>query len=194
MIQGMVFPQPSSFIRRKFLDQVGLLNEKLHYGMDYDLFARIALVGDFCRVPKIFSRYRLHKDSKSVKSSMHFTEDWTYTFLNILHNTQRDNILTILTDLGIYSPQTFEFEKYNFPIIYGNYNEHLALFYFLSRVMQLDYTHGNFSRLRKIHDYISSHFTDEIREIPELYTIYMRYKFIPDFMILALRKLKRILL
>ncbi|MBM4134849.1 MAG: glycosyltransferase [Nitrospira sp.] len=38
-------PQPAVFIRRSVLDQVGLLDDSLHYCLDYDLWLRAALAG-----------------------------------------------------------------------------------------------------------------------------------------------------
>ena len=37
-ISGIVFSQPSAFYKKKYLDQVGFLDESLHFGMDFDLF------------------------------------------------------------------------------------------------------------------------------------------------------------
>ncbi|MFN6040079.1 MAG: glycosyltransferase family 2 protein, partial [Bacteroidota bacterium] len=37
------FPQPSSFFRRKIIEETGLLKTDLHYGMDFELLARVAL-------------------------------------------------------------------------------------------------------------------------------------------------------
>jgi glycosyltransferase involved in cell wall biosynthesis len=45
-------PQPSAFIRRQAIDTVGLLDERLHYTMDLDLFLRIARH----RTPRFVSR------------------------------------------------------------------------------------------------------------------------------------------
>jgi glycosyltransferase involved in cell wall biosynthesis len=45
-------PQPSAFIRREAIDTVGLLDERLHYTMDLDLFLRIAEH----RTPRFVSR------------------------------------------------------------------------------------------------------------------------------------------
>ena len=35
--------QQSSYFRRAALDQVGYLDEEMHYGMDWDLFIRIGI-------------------------------------------------------------------------------------------------------------------------------------------------------
>ena len=58
-------PQPSSFIHRRAIDAVGLLDERLRYTMDLDLFLRIA---DH-RAPRFVSRplaaATMHSDAKT---------------------------------------------------------------------------------------------------------------------------------
>ncbi len=58
--------QPSAFIRRAVLDEVGFLDTSLHYFMDWDLWLRIGARHPFVHVPELWSSYRLHPDSKTV--------------------------------------------------------------------------------------------------------------------------------
>ncbi len=44
MVENFI-PQPAVFIRRSVLDQVGLLDDSLHYCLDYELWLRAALAG-----------------------------------------------------------------------------------------------------------------------------------------------------
>ena len=86
-LAGMAFSQPAAFYRKKYIDKVGgKLNEELHYGMDFDLFCRLALVCDFVPVTDIFARYRLHYQSKSVSQANLFMADWNKTFVNLCNN------------------------------------------------------------------------------------------------------------
>ena len=55
-------PQPATFWRRKLLDEVGYLDETLHYSMDQDLWARLA------------KRYKLHL-IQNYLASFRFTSD-----------------------------------------------------------------------------------------------------------------------
>ena len=80
---SMGFSQPSAFIRKKYLDKVGYLDQSLHYGMDYDLFSRLSLVSRFQPVKEVFSKYRIHADSKSVAQSEKFRKDWDRVFLSL---------------------------------------------------------------------------------------------------------------
>lgn len=60
-------PQPAVFHCRHVLDEVGLLDETLHYTMDYDLWCRIASRFIFHPVDQVFARCRIHPESKSGK-------------------------------------------------------------------------------------------------------------------------------
>ena len=63
--------QPAIFFRRKLLDEFGLLDESLHYAMDYDLWLRFAEKNWFHHVPYTFANYRIHPAAKGGN------EDWT---------------------------------------------------------------------------------------------------------------------
>lgn len=62
--------QPGSFWRRSVMDRVGLLDESLHYGLDYEYWIRMALAGAvFQRVPHTVAFFRLSPASKTVSQS-----------------------------------------------------------------------------------------------------------------------------
>lgn len=80
----MRFPQPSSFISRTALNKIGLLDESLHFAMDYELAARMVINGGTtAAVPDVLSRYRLHETSKS-NEDLRFAGEWKTVLLNIL--------------------------------------------------------------------------------------------------------------
>lgn len=58
-------PQPSVFWKREVMLKSGLLNEKLQYVMDYDLWLRFSEVTRFFCIPDILSNYLVHDTSKS---------------------------------------------------------------------------------------------------------------------------------
>ena len=60
-------PQPSTFVRRNVLEEIGLLDETLQFCMDTDLWIRIALVAEFGNTPVCLSRFRYHPASKSSR-------------------------------------------------------------------------------------------------------------------------------
>ncbi len=59
--------QPSCFFRASMVPPA--VREDLHYCMDYDLWLKLSARGvKFHYVPEVFSRYRLHDESKSVSA------------------------------------------------------------------------------------------------------------------------------
>jgi GT2 family glycosyltransferase len=59
-------PQPSTFIRRKVLTDVGPLDESLFYFMDWDYWLRAGARHRIAFLPEVLSTYRLHDQSKTV--------------------------------------------------------------------------------------------------------------------------------
>lgn len=57
--------QPAVFFRRRLLEQVGPLDESLHYCMDWDLFLRMWQVSRPLHVPRELATYRLNHSAKS---------------------------------------------------------------------------------------------------------------------------------
>lgn len=76
-------PQPSIFFRRRVLEETGLGDESMHYGMDYDLWLRMAVAGHVRRyVSAPLAFYRFHSLSKSgdVQDWSPFYRDWQTCF------------------------------------------------------------------------------------------------------------------
>lgn len=70
-------PQPGSFFRRVALQDVGLLDETLHWGMDLDLWARLGVRYRLGFVPNLKAHYRVHPGAKADRSTPeHFFDDW----------------------------------------------------------------------------------------------------------------------
>lgn len=70
-----IINQQTVFFRRSLLNKVGLLDESLHYAMDFDLWIRMAKVGEFKLVPEVLAAYRLTSDCKSVADSQKFWQE-----------------------------------------------------------------------------------------------------------------------
>src|SRR5262245_6770091 len=61
-------PQPAIFFRRQVLEAVGLLDESLHYVMDYELWVRIARKYPFSYFDAAIGNYRMQRNSKTVSA------------------------------------------------------------------------------------------------------------------------------
>ncbi len=112
---GIAFPQPSAFFTKEALARVGgKVDESLHYGMDYDLYGKMALHYDFLDVPEIFSKYLLHPTSKTTMSNLAFAEDWKLVFnkmLRSLPKEQSEKLLKQLDLLGMNCPKVANYDK-----------------------------------------------------------------------------------
>ena len=58
-------PQPSVFFRRSVIEDIGYINEEMHYAMDLDYFLRMRKTRELQIVDEILSGYRLHEQSKT---------------------------------------------------------------------------------------------------------------------------------
>jgi GT2 family glycosyltransferase len=58
-------PQPTAVMRRDAIEQVGGLDESLHFCLDYDLWLRLLRVGSLDFLPDLYAQYRVHPASKS---------------------------------------------------------------------------------------------------------------------------------
>jgi len=59
-------PQPSAFIRREVVEDVGLLEPSCYYFMDWDFWLAAGLRHRIAYIPELLSTYRLHAESKTV--------------------------------------------------------------------------------------------------------------------------------
>ncbi|MCX6130057.1 MAG: glycosyltransferase, partial [Proteobacteria bacterium] len=78
-LKGMYFHQPEVFFSRRIWEAAGgYVDEDLHYSMDYDLWARMALNQDF--IPKLYTSgksfclYREHRNQKTSSVDAYLPE------------------------------------------------------------------------------------------------------------------------
>lgn len=121
----MCFPQPSSFFKREIFGKQGykidgnknLVDESLHYSMDYDLLLRVVLNYDILKVDDLFSAYRLHPASKTVSDWSKFEVEKDTVFLRLLntlkHKKEVQKGIQFLKELGIKSDEniTYNFDE-----------------------------------------------------------------------------------
>lgn len=188
-ISGMAFPQPSSFFKLKYLKHVGYLDESLHYGMDYDLFMRLALVCDFKFVNEIFSNYRLQNNSKSSLNQCDFIKDWITSYRSLLISHKKDTLLNILVQLKIGDDKSDLLRS--FPNEHKIIDWRLSSYYFLTYVFKSDYICGNFKRARTIGLYMMKHYFVNLIRDKELLKIAMRLMLLPDKTIIKMRLRKK---
>ena len=69
-------PQPSCFFRRVAFQDVGLIDETLHWCMDIDLWARLGLCYALGFAPSLKACYRVHSEAKSVRAPLDTLREW----------------------------------------------------------------------------------------------------------------------
>lgn len=173
-LSGMSFPQPSAFFHRRVLDKIGLLDESLHYGMDYDFYVRIALNFPVLQVPDVLSRYRLHNESKTVQSKLKFAEEWLIVFNRVIRSILfPSNTLSAMKDLNLLN----ETDKVLYPVsnkYTDNQLEEYFLF-FLYYQLHFRYECYDFEQCRLLLRYLRKNYYKYYKE-QRLETITMRLK------------------
>lgn len=193
-VSGMVFPQPSAFFRRKYLAITGNLDTGLNYGMDYDLFARLALVCDFKPVKEVFAKYRLHQQSKSVAEGTSFIKDWKKTFVNLCKNLSWNEELTILQETGLYQDEINYFHPFTFePVqtIVTGINRQKALCFQLGHVLKDLYWTYRVPEAKKMMRLMEQRFPAEWFKEDERLMIIRRKLRIPTGLLQLLRTIKK---
>jgi glycosyltransferase involved in cell wall biosynthesis len=112
--EGLVLPQPATFFTRRILDKIGILDEQLHYSMDYDLFLRIASVSKPLYLKKHLAYFRIWPDSKTTTQKKQFSKEE-----KILRKRYGGSLINPIAihDLRLKIPQ-LEYVKKEFPWVY----------------------------------------------------------------------------
>jgi glycosyltransferase involved in cell wall biosynthesis len=82
-------PQPAAFVRRRVIEEVGMLDPSFHFGLDGEFFLRV--LGNFpaLSLPETIACMRLHRDAKSVASGVGFAPDILRIARKIVENPER---------------------------------------------------------------------------------------------------------
>jgi glycosyltransferase involved in cell wall biosynthesis len=73
-------PQPSAFIRRSVIDDIGMLDPKFYYFMDWDFWLRAGVNHRIEYIPELWSTYRLHSESKTVAQANKAAPELEYMY------------------------------------------------------------------------------------------------------------------
>ena len=196
-LAGMAFSQPAAFYRKKYLDKIGgRVNEELHYGMDFDLFCRLALVCDFVAVPDIFAKYRLHYKSKSVSQANLFMADWNKTFVNLCNNMGWDSLNNRLRSTGVVDESVFNWHyKFSFTPekkIVEKVDTDKLLFYHLCYLLKDLYWNAHRPEARHLLAWLKRHYSVTLLKNEDKIPPIMKKLAMPDPLLLLLKKLNRI--
>ena len=68
-------PQPATFVRHQAAKKVGLLDESLHYVMDFDFWLRLGARYNFCYLPTPLAALRIHGATKTGTTIARFAPE-----------------------------------------------------------------------------------------------------------------------
>ncbi len=80
-------PQPSAFIRRSVVEDIGMLDPSYYYFMDWDFWLRAGLNHRISYIPELLSTYRLHADSKTVAQANKAAPELEYMYRKFFART-----------------------------------------------------------------------------------------------------------
>jgi len=190
LLSGMAFTQPASFIRKEFLDEFGKLDEDLNFAMDYDLFSKLCLSCDSLASKQIFSKNRLHSQSKTLQHQMGFFYEWHQVFLNRLHELNHTNSIKLIENSElILLKKTYDISKKVIPLYEADEKE--TLFFHLCYLLKFSYWAGEFQLSKKIKYILTQNYPKRIIFLEkEMKNIFGRLS-LPNFIIFIIRKIKK---
>lgn len=197
-LSGMAFSQPGAFFKKKYLDRVGgTLREDLHYGMDYDIFARLACVCYFAPVTDIFSKYRLHPNSKSMAEQDKFIGDWSSVFINLCKNFGWKDIVEDMKQTGFFDKKILDW-YYEFPFkpekkILDKANKDMILFYHYCYVLKSLYWSDKRKEARKWLRKLKKRYPYQWLKVEKGILPMMRKLALPEPVLILLKKAKKLL-
>jgi len=100
--------QPGVFWRRRIMDQIGLLDENLHYVMDFDFWIRMYLNGTIKYIPKVVSNFRIHHESKTNDNPVELYIEKNQVIAELFYNLGESKYLDQLQSLEIIPRSDFK--------------------------------------------------------------------------------------
>lgn len=79
--------QPSAFIRRSVIEDIGMLDPYYYYFMDWDFWLRAGVNHRISHFPELLSTYRLHAESKTVAQANKAAPELEYLYSKFFART-----------------------------------------------------------------------------------------------------------
>ncbi len=179
------FPQPSSFFKKEILNTIGMLDESLHYGMDYDLLVRIALNYSILQTKEVFSKYRIHAESKTVQG-LNFAKEWSIIYSKLLRSVPNTSAESdIMEKAGLYNKGKDKYDVSKYPD-----NIKLSTLYFLNTQMHYYYDALDLSKTAELAELIKE-FDPEFYFQERVNQVFKKSKYLNPSLINLLRHFTR---
>jgi glycosyltransferase involved in cell wall biosynthesis len=185
-IVGYAFAQPSCFIRRNALEAVGLLDESLHFTMDWDLYGKIVASHNHLLIKNIISRQLVHPEGKMVKNGYDFAQEAPRVFCKFINSSPYGaKYIPLLKQIGYYDESyklTYDLPNLSQPIIDRSFQ------LFLYKMLHHEYNNHNSSKTLKLIQFIKKEFPSYYKK-ENLSSVYIKTILIPPF----LKKMARVI-
>lgn len=184
--------QPETFFRLKTINEIGGINDNMHFCMDQDLYLRYLFKYGLENIYKgndIVANFRIHDDSKTNNYQLKFINEKDNMFLALAQKANEKKIVELISQtIGDKKKLNYSYDEYDFDAD----TLHNALQYFLFyRGLSL-YSQSDWSTAENYFNLIDkSALTSE--DARALNKIVFRNKYIPKKILVALRKLKSII-
>jgi glycosyltransferase involved in cell wall biosynthesis len=184
-------PQPAAFFSRKIIDTVGLIDQHIHFSMDWDLYVRASLAGfKFLHVPELFARFRIHSNSKSGSAfSEQFLVDNAFVFYSVIKSIDPGFafIDKLYNELGIDVPASPK--RYKVSVALSAEEVHSIIFYFLEHRCKTLFFSKDYKGLQHLVDTAKKYFRQQVEASKAMRSRYFISK-LPVFVITLLLKLR----
>ena len=90
--------QPAIFFRRGVREKIGMLNEALHYTMDYEYWWRMSEKHRFLYVPEVLAIQHRQPESKTIMAWHRVMEERERIFAPYYHLLGRENLATLMRE------------------------------------------------------------------------------------------------
>ncbi|SFF51830.1 glycosyltransferase family 2 protein [Thermoflexibacter ruber] len=188
-LAGLPFPQPSAFFRKSVIDELGLLEEDYHYGMDYDFFLRMILNHEALQVQDVLSKYLLHKSSKSVSQQNFFAQDYAKIFSKLLRSFPfTSELIKQMKSLEMYDERddSYQVKKY-----FSIDDLTTAFFYHLRFQLIFYFEAGELDWAYRITSFLRKNYPTLYQQDKELAQVNWRAKWLSKNILSFLRWIKR---
>jgi glycosyltransferase involved in cell wall biosynthesis len=184
-------PQPATFFSRKIINTVGLIDEHIHFSMDWDLYVRASLAGfKFLHVPELFARFRIHGNSKSGSPfSEQFLINNAFIFYSVIKSIDPGFafIDKLYNELGIDIPASPK--TYKVAVVLSAEEVHLIIFYFLEHRCKTLFFAKDYKGLQHLVNTAKKYFGQQVQASKAMRSRYFISK-LPPFVIRLLLKLR----
>ncbi|MBI9062172.1 MAG: glycosyltransferase [Marinilabiliaceae bacterium] len=186
------YSQPSTFYKRKIFEDIGYLDESLHFSMDNDLFKRIVFYNyPILFVDDVYSKFRWHQDSKSSNLMSLCRENdklILITFLESINTPISNKIIEFLKKTDLFHKPS---KHYLVNLKFSDDDIRYAFTHFIAFYIGQWYNHAEFDKVSQAFSFFKVIEAKNLINECGLTNIYKRHKYIPGKFIKLFRKINQ---